>query len=83
MKSRWLGAAIAGIFACIVLFAVTESFAGDATGAPAYRPAYAAAASSSGYYVWLDGMYDRTHFPKYGLGFESVSHHNRNVFWTC
>src|SRR4029077_3688669 len=56
--------------AAFAAFAAGSALAADMT--PVYK-ARPTVITDSGYYVWVDGMYDRVNLPAYSLGMKSVS----------
>jgi hypothetical protein len=61
---------VAAILALGAAAATAPASAADM--APVYKAAPAAVVSPSGYYVWVDGMYDRVRLPSYALGLHNV-----------
>jgi hypothetical protein len=66
---RFRCAALAAV--AVVGFASVASAADMPVKAPVYK-APAAVVTDSGYYFWLDGMYDRVRLPTYQLGFHNT-----------
>jgi hypothetical protein len=65
MKERLVGAALA------VLGVSGSAVAADMV-VPVYK-AQPAAVSDGGYYLWVDGTYDRVKLPTYSLGFHGLN----------
>lgn len=49
------------------------SVASAADMAPVYKAAPAAVVSPSGYYVWVDGIYEHVRLPTYALGLHNIT----------